>query len=331
MRAPYRVDVVAGRSFINQSTGARAPQPKNHPRGGRDGHRRAQTEVVEEKAVTSTSARVQDDEVSLSIQVDTVLHRFLIGKQSKPVASRLSEFSSAKVAVFGDQVEITGSKTDANQARNFLRNYVEEEAPSLESTPLTHFLCVSLVTNEITASYEAWKAKVLGDGNVSEQLFARPTRLHLTLSMLKIFSKETMGNAVEVMKRFESSTGPLKVSLDRLALMKGSEEKARVLYSCVGGEDREVAKLQSLCDGLKEAFEMEGLFVSNPGEPVKLHCTLMNVRWCRGAHAKRHFEASQILSDGLALGQTTIEDVKLVSFTRMGPDDFYAVESSVRI
>ncbi|UPR03394.1 AKAP7 2'5' RNA ligase-like domain-containing protein [Chloropicon primus] len=312
---PYRVVSVGARRYRSHECGITAPNAKSGGGGGAKGGTRA--------PAAGGGGGEGCESHSEEHQVSPALHRYVAGKQG--ISPQLAQL--AQVQVLGDRVTLKGSQEGVSAASALLQSYVAAGAQRDATTPLTHFLCISLATPEVKNTYEAFQSK---HGGYDRKLFARSSRLHLTLSMLKLYSSEQLDEAKKVLQSFQgTASGPIPVDMKGLALMKGSPEKARVLYAQVSGD--QVDKLQGLCDGVKKAFAEAGMFVSNPESGVKLHCTLMNTRWSKGRI--KHFDAGAVLEqdENLSLGSIEVKDVKLVSFTKIGQDDFYAVLDSVTI
>ncbi|XP_076916982.1 uncharacterized protein LOC143576866 [Bidens hawaiensis] len=102
--------------------------------------------------------------------------------------------------------------------------------------------------------------------------------------MLKLWNKERVSVAVKIFKEIEAEVvdaldgRPLAIKLNGLELMKGSVEKARVLYApveIIGGKER----LLHACKIITDAF-INGSLVLERGanHTLKLHATVMNTR-----------------------------------------------------
>ncbi|CAN1836713.1 Activating signal cointegrator 1 complex subunit 1 [Linum perenne] len=104
------------------------------------------------------------------------------------------------------------------------------------------------------------------DTGIDTSIFIKPQTFHLTVLMLKLWNKERVNAASEVLKE----------------CMRGSLAKARVLYAAVeetGAEGRLLRACQVIRDGFTEA----GLVLEKDSkEQLKLHATLMNARHRKG-------------------------------------------------
>ncbi|CAN1286100.1 hypothetical protein LINPERPRIM_LOCUS19203 [Linum perenne] len=109
---------------------------------------------------------------------------------------------------------------------------------------------------------------------IDRSIFIKPQTFHLTVLMLKLWNKERVNAASEVLKE----------------CMRGSLAKARVLYAAVeetGAEGR-LLLLEVIRDGFTEA----GLVLEKDSkEQLKLHATLMNARHRKQKRNMNSFDA----------------------------------------
>ncbi|KAI1107356.1 kinase A anchor protein [Jackrogersella minutella] len=185
-------------------------------------------------------------------------------------------------------------------------------------SPLTHFLCVPLVTrasrHQLSTTLSAFSADV-----TSPDSFAVPDKairplgtLHLTIGVMSFPKDEGLEKAVALLKtqvpkavlanvkvaeatpatsdsarepdgKTKEPCGlpPLFVTLKGLKSMQ-TVSKTSVLYtSPVDGE----GTLQRLCKNLQSIFEEAGLMVPD-SRPLLLHATIMNTIYIKGRHRK---------------------------------------------
>ncbi|MQL91999.1 hypothetical protein Taro_024625 [Colocasia esculenta] len=144
---------------------------------------------------------------------------------------------------------------------------------------------------------------VLSDLGIDRSIFIKPKTFHLTVLMLKLWNKERVAAATEVLQNVHHKVlealenRPISIRLKGLECMKGSPAKARVLYSPIeeiGGEGR----LMHACRVITEAYVEAGLVLDKDArQSLKLHATLMNARHRKGKTKKgRHdsFDARSI-------------------------------------
>ncbi|KZV54668.1 activating signal cointegrator 1 complex subunit 1-like [Dorcoceras hygrometricum] len=122
------------------------------------------------------------------------------------------------------------------------------------------------------------------DLGIEKSIFINPKTFHLTVLMLKLWNKERVNAAAEVLRSVSSrvmdalDNRPVSIKLRGLECMKGSLAKARVIYAPVeevGGEDR----LMRACQVIIDAFAEGGLLTGTDAQQkLKLHATLMNAR-----------------------------------------------------
>ncbi|KAK8469770.1 hypothetical protein PHAVU_005G170400 [Phaseolus vulgaris] len=136
---------------------------------------------------------------------------------------------------------------------------------------------------------KASKFSASSDLGIDKSIFIKPKTFHLTVLMLKLWNKERIKKASEVLHSISSKVmetldnRPLSIRLKGLECMKGSLAKARVLYAPVeeiGSEGRLLRACQVIIDAYVEA----GLVLeSDAKQKLKLHATVMNAR-----HRKRN-------------------------------------------
>ncbi|KAI4329224.1 hypothetical protein L6164_021511 [Bauhinia variegata] len=126
------------------------------------------------------------------------------------------------------------------------------------------------------------------DLRIDKSVFIKPKTFHLTVLMLKLWNKDRVTAATEVLQSISCKVmealdnRPVSVRLKGLDCMKGSLAKAHVLYAPVeeiGSEGRLLRACQVIIDAYTEA----GLVLENDAkQTLKLHATMMNAR-----HRKR--------------------------------------------
>ncbi|CAD6233656.1 unnamed protein product [Miscanthus lutarioriparius] len=122
------------------------------------------------------------------------------------------------------------------------------------------------------------------DFGIDKSIFIKPKTFHLTVLMLKLWNKDRIAKASDVLQSVSTQVNealenrPISIQLRGLTCMKGSPAKARVVYAPVlevGGEGR-------LAQVITDAFAKSGLVFQRDVRELKLHATMMNVR-----HRKR--------------------------------------------
>lgn len=132
------------------------------------------------------------------------------------------------------------------------------------------------------------------DLGIDKSIFIKPQTFHLTVLMLKLWNKERVKAATEVLQSVSSKVmdalenRPVFIRLKGLDCMRGSKAKAFVLYAPVeeiGAEGR----LLRACQVITDAFVEAGLVIGKDADQLKLHATLMNAR-----HRKRKIRSRKV-------------------------------------
>ncbi|XP_034209996.1 uncharacterized protein LOC117623210 isoform X1 [Prunus dulcis] len=132
------------------------------------------------------------------------------------------------------------------------------------------------------------KASTLSDLGIEKSIFIKPKTFHLTVLMLKLWNKDRVHAAIEVLQSVSSKViealdnRPVSIRLQGLNCMRGSLAKAGVVYAPVeeiGSEGR----LLRACQVITDAYTKAGLVLEkDANQKLKLHATVMNAR-----HSKR--------------------------------------------
>lgn len=121
------------------------------------------------------------------------------------------------------------------------------------------------------------------DFGIDKSIFIKPETFHLTVLMLKLWNKERIDKASDVLQSVSTQVNealenrPISIQLRGLTCMKGFPAKARVVYVPVlevGSEGR----LARACKVITDAFIKAGLVFERDVRELKLHATVMNVR-----------------------------------------------------
>ncbi|KAL1199453.1 hypothetical protein V5N11_022981 [Cardamine amara subsp. amara] len=176
----------------------------------------------------------------------------------------------------------------------------QDDQPVDKTTSVTVDLKANSETNQVNVdmksipivSYQP-KAKgtntsTLLDLEIEKSIFIKPHTFHLTVLMLKLWNKDRVNAARDVLKSISPSVmdaldnKPLFIRLKGLDCMRGSLAKARVLYVPVE-EIGDEGRLLHACQVITDAFVKAGLVLEKDAkQSLKLHATVMNAR-----HRKR--------------------------------------------
>ncbi|XP_009346096.2 uncharacterized protein LOC103937851 isoform X1 [Pyrus x bretschneideri] len=146
------------------------------------------------------------------------------------------------------------------------------------------------LTNIPLVSYalKSSKAATLPDLGIEKSIFIKPKTFHLTVLMLKLWNKDRVHAAAEVLQRISSKViealdnRPVSIRLKGLNCMRGSLAKAGVVYAPVEEIGTE-GRLLRACQVIIDAYIEAGLVLEkDANQKLKLHATVMNTR-----HRKR--------------------------------------------
>lgn len=191
--------------------------------------------------------------------------------------------------------------------------------------PLTHFLCIPLVTatsrQQISANLSSFRADVTSavSFGIPEQAIRPVSTLHLTLGVMSLPKDEGLEKAVALLKTImprqilaeivptrPSTSGTLvaeargppppfpTVTLKGLHSMQ-SAAKASVLYAPPVDPE---GVLRRFCEKLRATFQEAG-FMEEDTRPLLLHATILNTIYVKGRRGKERgrmtIDARQIL------------------------------------
>ncbi|KAJ1685071.1 hypothetical protein LUZ63_016461 [Rhynchospora breviuscula] len=185
------------------------------------------------------------------------------------------------------------------------------------------------------------KSRILSDLGIDKSIFIKPKTFHLTVLMLKLWNKDRVATASDVLQRISSKVmdalenRPISIQLKGLTCMKGSPAKARVVYAPVyevGGEGR----LVRACQVIRDAFVESGLVVDEDAQQsLKLHATLMNVRHRKNKKKRWNasFDARQIFDEygSEEWGEYPIQEIHLSQRFKFDESGYYHCCSSIAL
>ncbi|GAU10960.1 hypothetical protein TSUD_112540 [Trifolium subterraneum] len=158
---------------------------------------------------------------------------------------------------------------------------------------------------------KASKPTPSSDLGIDKSIFIKPKTFHLTVLMLKLWDRDRVKTATEVLQSISPKVmealdnRPLSVRLKGLQCMKGSSARARVLYTPVEEIGNE-ARLLRAClvyfraylEVIIDAYVEAGLVLEKDAkQKLKLHATLMNSRHRKRTKGKKsvdYFDAQSI-------------------------------------
>lgn len=185
------------------------------------------------------------------------------------------------------------------------------------------------------------KSRILSGLGIDKSIFIKPKTFHLTVLMLKLWNKDRVATASDILQRISSKVmdalenRPISIKLEGLACMKGSPAKARVLYAPVF-EVGEEGRLVRACQVIRDAFVESGLIVDKDAQQtLKLHATLMNVRH-RKSERKRwndSFDARRVFDEygSEEWGEYPISEIHLSQRFKFDESGYYHCCSSITL
>ncbi|RZC90525.1 hypothetical protein C5167_029656 [Papaver somniferum] len=241
-------------------------------------------QTVLEKAVNSPFL-----DYSHFISLPLAIHPELVDKLVNFQSSILESGDSTKDGNLASESD--GESPDDGEADDSRLSVGKEVAVELKVEDKIENVAVDVNNNTPKKS----KLSSLPELGIEKSIFIKPSTFHLTVLMLKLWNKERVAAAAEVLQRVSSKVidaldnRPLSIRLKGLENMRGSLLKAKILYIPVeeiGGEGRLLRACQIIIDAYVEA----GLILEKDvGQTLKLHATVMNAR-----HRKRKYKTRSV-------------------------------------
>ena len=247
-------------------------------------------------------------------------HKYIVGKGGV-VKKRLEGETNTRIEVpkpheKKDLIKVQYKSEDSFSSLEFRIENIVEKARKRERP--SHFLSIPVKSEAISKNLA--KFQEICEDKIHPHKIQYPNKLHLTLGVLKLFSKNEVEKATQVLKEFAPKIPyilcgrPLRGTLKNLEIMNDEPQSVSVLYSELILRD-ESDRLQHLADQCFELFVEKDLMDyegNRNSSSVKLHCTLINTRW--NSEGPRTIDASEILSEEFELqtfGDCVLETLDL--------------------
>lgn len=250
---------------------------------------------------------------SEEIKVPSAFIGFLLGKGGK-TKERLEQETGATIVVprgGGTEVSVRLTAPSESALESAVTRVSLLLSEARERAPPTHFVSLPLrgtATQERVRTFTAEALDQHGDatgGPLSADVLVPPERLHATLCMLKLHSPAEVARAKEVLRKSKvelagalSAAPPLV--LRGLEYMNDDPSAVDVLYArCEAGEAHDAlqAAWQLLTARLAEAELLPADDVrADLAGKLKVHATLVNTRWRKGAGARLALDARGLLA-----------------------------------
>ncbi|CCD65332.1 K Homology domain-containing protein [Caenorhabditis elegans] len=184
---------------------------------------------------------------------------------------------------------------------------------SRKTARVNHFVALPCDQHEVQENFNIFKQMVMESDHFdssckNSQLFTKPTRLHLTLSVARIFDDMDLQKAVGAFEILEKEirqikdSKPLIADIQGIDMMNDDPSQVFVLYAKVKGD-----KVQEVANYVNRRLIELGVSSKNEhdngSDAVKLHMTLMNSRYVtqseKSGKSKEAalFDAKQVLED----------------------------------
>ncbi|GER48329.1 activating signal cointegrator 1 complex subunit [Striga asiatica] len=234
---------------------------------------------------SSKDSKVVESETE---KVDAHVEVNITGDQHSAKAPLVAEHK-AEDATNSKVVELEAEKVDAHVQHSAKAPRVAE----LRAEHSSKASIIAKIANIPLVSYRPKELNVAGssesrDLGIDKSIFIKPTTFHLTVLMLKLWNKDRVKAAAEILQSVSPKvldaldSKPLSVRLKGLSCLRGSLDKARVVYAPVE-EIGDEGRLLRACQVIRDAFVEAGLVIGRHAQhDLKLHATIMNAR-----HRKR--------------------------------------------
>lgn len=198
---------------------------------------------------------------------------------------------------------------------------------------------VPFTTDEIKSNFVKFRDEILSDNEfeaIDEQLFQKPEKLHLTLTMLVLSNEQLERDACEALKNCKADIidkvlegNLLNVELSGISIMNNDPKRVSVLYGKIQSE-----KLQKIANKITKYFAVKGLIQVIRAD-VTLHVTLMNVSFLkkkaeastssRNFVQRPKFDASKVFEKykNFHFGSLTLSEVRISKLGGKEPTGFY--------
>ncbi|KAI3630095.1 hypothetical protein MIR68_011530 [Amoeboaphelidium protococcarum] len=192
----------------------------------------------------------------------------------------------------------------------------------------THFLSIPLNYDCIAESHSKLVTQMKSLG-VPDNAILPWNRLHLTLGMFNLQDADKLERCKRVLREFQLPAD-ICVKLQGIHLMKGTMKSAKVVYMNVQCPDQ---LLETMLKDLLNRYICEGLATRFAFEELKLHMTLINVKYADN----RPFDATELMTlhKDFELGEVSINRLQISKMARneyslMDKDGYYAYELRIQ-
>ena len=193
----------------------------------------------------------------------------------------------------------------------------------------THFISIPLGTlSSLRKSLETQMEEIVKtccdeSKNLEPSLFQSPSRLHLTLLMLRLHTAEELAKAISLFTELQRAVNDIfrvgdRVTLRRLNYMNDDPAEVHVVYLEIE-DDSTRHKLLTLINTINKAFIDAGLALEKDvAHNEKLHATVVNSKWRKSTMEggpRESFDATGLFRafGNVDLGAHRLESIELSS------------------
>ena len=289
--------------------------------------------------LAKAEAAIQEEWSTTEIQTPSVFHKHIVGRNAL-VKKRLENETGTEIVVprpheNKDLITVKYRSEESLSSLQFRVESIVESARKREKP--THFLCIPVQSEDISANLT--KFKELCKKDIPANVVQVPSKLHLTIGVLKLFTEKEISKAREIFTEFAARIPyilrgkPLRGTLKNLNIMNDEPQSVGVVYAELPLLDNS-ERLQLLADQCFEFFVEKGLMsyeLNHNRKSVKIHCTLVNTRW--GGANQGKIDASHILSEDFEIQTFGDCVLEILEFNEMSTDrnKKYPIVTSVRL
>uniref|UniRef100_A0A914IEG6 K Homology domain-containing protein n=1 Tax=Globodera rostochiensis TaxID=31243 RepID=A0A914IEG6_GLORO len=229
-----------------------------------------------------------------SLRVPTDLVGLLCGKdgnrRNKIAEQNRCTLRFPKKQKPGSQTEIELSSTENALHVQACREALEKAlVDARQKAAPTHFISVPIFDAAFRAQFSEMVDRICADETLPEELrnkkmYMTPSKLHLTLSVFKLFTEEEIQRVRHFLDEqfrsknirdiLEGTDGKLRIEFRSLQNLGNQPEQCRVLFAQPKAES-----LQCLANALDDALTQAGLVQKRRSDDVLLHMTVLNTKY----------------------------------------------------
>lgn len=252
-----------------------------------------------------------------------------IKRKTKTFINILTLNENSRITITGDtEVSVEWARSDICQIVSETRTKIK----------VTHFISIPLVSQSTTDNLEWFKAEILKDppAGVTASTFQVPHKLHLTLSVFTlldgkelIVAKQAFHQCCEdIVSKLFPKIKKYQIVVQGLGIMNDEPSSVSVLFGNAHMENPiENENLQKMVDRIAKYCHKTEL-APRQKKRVKLHVSLMNIKFRGEEESKEKFDASKILEkyENFYLGTVNFDSVHL-SIVGSAEEKYYEAAS----